>query len=61
MSSETIRGETVLLDDFQVVAVRGEGIWVTDSGGNAWHLGGPHEDASTSHKLARTYRNAFDE
>jgi hypothetical protein len=58
--SDDVSGDTVVLDGFDVVAVEGEGVFVTD-GDSAWHVGGPHPDASAANDLAAAYRDAFGE
>lgn len=53
-------GDVVQLNDFDVIAIRGDGVWVTD-GENCWHVGGPHPDASTDRNaLVAAYRSAFE-
>lgn len=50
----------ITLDNYEVVAIPGKGVWIADSDGNCWHVGGPHEDATEANKLVRDYREAVD-
>jgi hypothetical protein len=56
----TVEGDVIPLDGFEVVAVRGEGVYVVDGDSNCWHVGGPHKDTSNDNKLAAAYRDAID-
>jgi hypothetical protein len=59
MSDDTVSGEMVVLPAFDVVAIDGKGIWVTD-GESAWHVGGPFAEATADNDLVAAYRAAFD-
>lgn len=53
------RNDVVTLGGFQVVAIRGQGVWVADDSGNCWHVGGPKPGHQQDNKLAQAYRGAF--
>jgi hypothetical protein len=57
MESEHVK----TLDGFRVVAVRGEGVFVADSDGRCWHVGGPNPGSQQDNALAQAYRSAFSE
>jgi hypothetical protein len=59
MSMTTESSSIVTLDEFDVVAIDGEGVFIVDDENNCWHVGGPYEPADEDNKLVRAYRNAF--
>lgn len=53
--------QAIVLDEYDVVAIPNEGVWIADDDGNAWHVGGPYEHASDGNKLVADYRSAVEE
>lgn len=51
--------DVIPMDNYDVVAIRGEGVWIVDDSDNCWHVGGPHGDATPRNKLVADYRNAI--